>query len=166
MIGAMSRSWRKIRTQLQSASDGVWRVATRWMVGAARNRLARLHLAVSPQAPAKRLSETTFKTAQQSMDDFTTIAPEAPESEDEVDRLKRGGLFVKDKELIERLGVPEKIARKAIRMLDADRAKGFPQKQQLWGDRRYWPAVQAYFERVYGLSMPSSPLTERGRYGR
>lgn len=61
--------------------------------------------------------------------------------------------WITDAELIRRLGVPEKIARQRIKSLDQDRRSGFPQKQPFWGDRRYWPAVKAYFERVYGLKM-------------
>lgn len=61
--------------------------------------------------------------------------------------------WVTDAEMIRRLGVPEKIAREAIRMLDRDRASGFPKKQALWGNRRYWPAVQAYFDATHGLKM-------------
>jgi hypothetical protein len=63
-----------------------------------------------------------------------------------------GTLFVTDAELIRRLGVPEKIARAAIRMLDRDPRSGFPKKQKLWGDRRYWPAVCAYLDRTNGLA--------------
>ncbi|MGJ5120978.1 winged helix-turn-helix domain-containing protein [Bradyrhizobium oligotrophicum] len=59
-------------------------------------------------------------------------------------------LFVTDAEMIRRLGVPEKVARAAIRALDLDRGSGFPQKQRLWGDRRYWPAVQQWCDRKYG----------------
>lgn len=58
-------------------------------------------------------------------------------------------LWVTDAELIRRIGVPEKKAREAIRMLEAK--SGFPRKQKLWGDRRYWPAVKAYFDSLYGL---------------
>jgi len=42
-------------------------------------------------------------------------------------------LFVTDAELIRRIGVPEKIARVAIRALDANPKSGFPKKQKLWG---------------------------------
>jgi hypothetical protein len=64
-------------------------------------------------------------------------------------------LYVTDAELIRRLGVPEKIARERIRVLDKDpRRTGFPQKQKFWGDRRYWPAVKAYFDQVGGVTMP------------
>ena len=59
-------------------------------------------------------------------------------------------LFVDDAELIRRLGVPEKIARPAIYVLENKRDSGFPQKQVLWGNRRYWPAVRAWFDRQYG----------------
>ena len=58
-------------------------------------------------------------------------------------------LFVTDAELIRRIGVPEKIARVAIHALDRDKGSGFPQKQALWGKRRYWPAVRAWFDRQY-----------------
>jgi hypothetical protein len=61
------------------------------------------------------------------------------------------GLYVTDAELIRRMGVPEKIAREAIRALDANRASGFPQKQKLFGDRRYYPACVAWFDKTSGL---------------
>jgi hypothetical protein len=66
-------------------------------------------------------------------------------------------LWVTDAELIRRLGVPEKIAYRVIRGLDATRGSGFPQKDALWGGRRYWPAVKAYFDRQTGLMMDTSP---------
>ena len=49
-----------------------------------------------------------------------------------------------DIELIERLGAPEKIAREAIELLDGDKRSGFPPKQKLWGNRRYWPAIEQW----------------------
>jgi hypothetical protein len=57
--------------------------------------------------------------------------------------------------LIELLGVPEKQASQAIAVLDRDRRSGFREKQKLWGGRRYWPAVRAYFDLKY------TPLTLR-----
>jgi hypothetical protein len=61
-------------------------------------------------------------------------------------------LYITDAELIRWLGVPEKVARRAIRVLDANhRQSGFPQKQAIWGDRRYKPALQAYFDAHGGL---------------
>jgi hypothetical protein len=65
-------------------------------------------------------------------------------------------LFVTDAELIRRIGIPEKIARAAIQVLDRDRGSGFPQKQALWGNRRYWPTVRAWFDRQYIGSRLSS----------
>jgi hypothetical protein len=61
-------------------------------------------------------------------------------------------LWVTDAELIRRIGVPEKKAREALRMAEAK--AGFPRKQKLWGDRRYWPAVRAYFDNLYGSTLP------------
>ena len=78
---------------------------------------------------------------------MTSPAPETIERE-------QGKLFVTDAELIRRLGVPEQTAREAIRLLETQRAD-FPRKEKLWGDRRYWPAVEAYFNRVYGANIPA-----------
>lgn len=61
-------------------------------------------------------------------------------------------LYVTDAELIRRMGVPDKIAREAIRALDKNHViSGFPQKQALFGNRRYYPACKAYFDRASGL---------------
>lgn len=60
-------------------------------------------------------------------------------------------LWVTDAELVRRLGVPEKTLRPLLRTLDHDRRSGFPQKQKLMGERRYWPAVKDYFDLRYGL---------------
>jgi hypothetical protein len=70
---------------------------------------------------------------------------------DITERQDKAGLWVTDAELIRRLGVPEKKAREAIRMAEA--RAGFPKKQKLWGDRRYWPAVKAYFDNLYGANV-------------
>lgn len=58
-------------------------------------------------------------------------------------------LFVTDAELIRRLGVGEKTARVAISELE--RRSGFPKKDKLFGDKRYWPAVVEYLNRRYGI---------------
>ena len=60
-------------------------------------------------------------------------------------------LYVTDAELIRRLGVPEKIMRDALRMFDDGKVKGFPKKQPLFGNRRYWPAVRAYMDRMNNM---------------
>ncbi len=79
---------------------------------------------------------------------------------------RRDTLYVTDAELIRRMGVPTKTAREALRVLDANAKRtGFPQKQALWGGRRYWPAVKAYLDRASGLTMgsPSDPRAPHGR---
>lgn len=68
-------------------------------------------------------------------------------------------LWVTDAELIRRMGVPEKIARETLRVLDDKR--DFPAKQKLWGNRRYWPAVLAYFNKRYGGMMDANQAGER-----
>lgn len=75
---------------------------------------------------------------------MTSPSPETLERE-------KDKLFVTDAELIRRMGVPEKEAREAIAELESRRA--FPQKHKLWGNRRYWPAVKAYFDAVYGVTV-------------
>lgn len=65
----------------------------------------------------------------------------------------RETLWVTDAELIRRIGVPERIARETLRMLDKNPASRFPKKDKLWGGRRYWPAVKAYFEQTQGPRM-------------
>jgi hypothetical protein len=64
---------------------------------------------------------------------------------------EREKLYVTDAELIRRIGAPERIARAAITTLDHDPRSGFPKKQKAWGDRRYWPAVVAYFDKLNRL---------------
>jgi hypothetical protein len=70
--------------------------------------------------------------------------------------------WVTDAELIRRIGVPEKKARVQLRELDR-KASGFPRKQKSWGDRRYWPAVKAYFDRMYASTVSGSSTTEYRR---
>ncbi len=80
---------------------------------------------------------------------MTAPAPETLERE-------KDKLFVTDAELIRRLGVPEKIAKAAIRVLDETRGSGFPPKQKLWGDRRYFPDVLRFFDRHFATKMDAS----------
>lgn len=79
------------------------------------------------------------------MTDSPSISPDLPGET----------LWVTDEEMFKRLGVPAKIGREAIHALDAmeGRRSGFPQKSKLWGDRRYWPAVRAYFDAANGLKI-------------
>lgn len=73
-------------------------------------------------------------------------------------------LWITDAEMIRRLGIPEKVARPLIKELDR-RPSGFPRKQKLCGDRRYWPAVKAYFDKLYGPIVPQQKRTGERRYG-
>jgi hypothetical protein len=73
---------------------------------------------------------------------------------------ERQKLWVTDAELIRRMGVPEKMARRVLRELDS-KPTGFPKKNKLWGDRRYWPAVEAYFDKTYGGTLLAPQQGER-----
>lgn len=79
---------------------------------------------------------------------MTTPSPETIEHE-------KDKLWVTDAELVRRLGVPRDTVMPVIRTLDRQRGSGFPQKQALWGGRRYWPAVKAYFDKLYGANLGS-----------
>jgi hypothetical protein len=67
---------------------------------------------------------------------------------------ERETLYVTDAELIRRTGIPEKVARRLIRELDR-LPSGFPPKDRLCGNRRYWPAVRDFFERRTATLAPS-----------
>lgn len=87
------------------------------------------------------------------------LSPNLKEDSDVSETLEhdaRETLWVTDEELIRRIGAPRKAARAALHMFDRDRSKGFPQKNALWGNRRYWPAVKAYFDRTNGLKLDAS----------
>ena len=66
-------------------------------------------------------------------------------------RPEQGKLYLSDAELIRRLGVPEKHMRKILPGLESK--YGFPRKQPLFGDRRYWPAVKAWLDKRNGLGL-------------
>lgn len=86
-------------------------------------------------------------------DPMTTPCPETIERE-------KDKLYVTDVEIIRRLGVPERVGRMMIQHL-TDRG-GFPPKQKLWGNRRFWPAVERYLYRENGLTVDDvKPIRER-----
>lgn len=87
---------------------------------------------------------------------MTSPAPETLERE-------KDQLWVTDAQLIRRLGIPERLARAHIRQLDERRGNGWPKKQKLYGDRRYWPAVKAYFDRLHAATVDAPP-NQRGRH--
>lgn len=63
-----------------------------------------------------------------------------------LEREKDVDLYVTDAQMIRKLNVPEAVIRPVIKMLDADPKKGFPKKDPLFGGRRYWPKVRAWFD--------------------
>jgi hypothetical protein len=71
---------------------------------------------------------------------------------DETLEREKDKLWVSDSELVRWMGVPEKQAYETLRMLDA-KPSGFPRKQKLWGNRRYKPAVKAYFDKQFGCNI-------------
>jgi hypothetical protein len=77
----------------------------------------------------------------------------------------RETLWVNDAELIRRLGIPEKKGRRYLRLLDKNngRDSGFPQKNEFWDNRRYWPAVREFMDRTNGLIIDASPHRRRRR---
>lgn len=76
-----------------------------------------------------------------------------PELDDQ--SSSRDGLWVTDAEIIRRLGVSEKVGYAAIHRLEKT-GLGFPEKQRVWGKRRYWPAVRDFLDQHYGLKSGSS----------
>lgn len=54
-------------------------------------------------------------------------------------------LFVTDDELVRRLNIPWRLG-KAV-LAELSRNPRFPPKQKAFGDRRYYPAVKAYFDK-------------------
>lgn len=58
-------------------------------------------------------------------------------------------LYLTDAELIRRLGVPDKKLRPMLPVLESK--WGFPPKSPMFGNLRYWPAVQKWLDRHEGL---------------
>jgi hypothetical protein len=77
--------------------------------------------------------------------------------------LRPQTLFVTDAEMIRRMGVPDKIARAAIKVLDENPYSGFPKKSEVWGNRRYWPAVELWFAKQQDLEAAPEPGKPRLR---
>lgn len=70
-------------------------------------------------------------------------------------------LYVTDAELIRIMGIPTKMGKALLHVLDRERRHGFPPKLQTFGGRRYYPAVKAFLDRTGGLTMVPS----QGRKG-
>src|SRR5688572_27450908 len=74
-------------------------------------------------------------------------------------------LFVTDAEIRRRLGIPEKRWRQVKRDLDKRKPgrRPFPPKQAMFGGRRWWPDVYAYFNDIAaseGSNATSQPTRE------
>lgn len=80
---------------------------------------------------------------------MTKPRPETIEAE-------RHKLYVTDAELIRLMGVPAKMGRAMLHVLDRERKHGFPPKLTAFGGRRYLPAVKAFLDRTGGLTMVPS----------
>lgn len=79
--------------------------------------------------------------------------PGAAEGMSEAHTIERETLWVTDEQMARRLGIPWKELRPVLSRLDDNKHSGFPQKKRLWGDRRYWPSIKAYFDRQNGLKV-------------
>ena len=55
-------------------------------------------------------------------------------------------LWVTDEELIEESGVPKPKMQAVLDLMDRTPLSGFPKKNPLYGNRRYWPAVLEYWK--------------------
>ena len=115
----------------------------------------------------RRIVEVTSKgdTLAVDNDGATTRTPHEPPNDREasVDGAATSRtLFVTDAELIQRLGVPEPLGRALLQDFDAKQPT-FPKKQELWGDRRYWPAVKAWLDRTCGLEPAIRPPRKKRR---
>lgn len=64
--------------------------------------------------------------------------------------------FVSDAEIAKRWRVGERTARIAIRQLE--RRAGFPKRDPLFGNKRYWPAVRAFLASRYRLNMAHTAI--------
>jgi len=58
--------------------------------------------------------------------------------------MTRAHLYVTDAEIAARLGVECRFWQEIVRQLEM---KGLPTANPLFGGRRYWPAVQTFFDR-------------------
>jgi len=64
----------------------------------------------------------------------------------------KNALFVTDGQIAERLGLTFDQFKAALHALEKS---GFPMKEPLFENRRYWPACQAFLDRRYGLAASS-----------
>lgn len=72
---------------------------------------------------------------------------------------KSTGLFVTEAQCAERLGLS--LEQFKLALLAASK-EGFPPEDELFADRRYWPAVKTWLDHRYGLLSGSPNLQARG----
>lgn len=65
---------------------------------------------------------------------------------------KAEALFLTEAQIAERMGLTTEQLKIALPAL---MQAGFPMKDPLFADRRYWPACQAFLDRRYGLTSSS-----------
>lgn len=63
-------------------------------------------------------------------------------------------LFVADAQCAKRIGISTEELKKILPELER---QGFPLKDPLFANRRYWPAVKAFLDRRHGLTEASGP---------
>lgn len=75
---------------------------------------------------------------------------------------KSDTLFVTEAQCAERLGLNLDQFKTAIISAEIE---GFPKKDEVFGSRRYWPAVKAWLDNRYGLSgeHPHGPYPPDGK---
>lgn len=61
-------------------------------------------------------------------------------------------LYLTDAEIAQRLGLPQKQAKIALAALE--NMRGFPHRDPLFGQRRYWPAIKKFLDHRHGLNAP------------
>ena len=64
---------------------------------------------------------------------------------------ERDKLYLTDAELYRRLGIPR--SRIAPILPELESKHGFPHKSQLFGGRRYWPAVKQWLDKHHGINV-------------
>ncbi|MGO1160398.1 winged helix-turn-helix domain-containing protein [Brucella sp. C7-11G] len=61
---------------------------------------------------------------------------------------KADQLFVTESQIAERIGLPTDKCKTILKTLEKD---GFPMPDQMFENRRYWPACKAFLDRRYDL---------------
>ena len=72
-------------------------------------------------------------------------------------------LWVTDEQLIKASGVPADKMKSVIDFLDRQPLSGFPKKNPLYGNRRYWPAVLEYWRVTNPVPTPKGQAVPERR---